>query len=149
MLFSAAAESCVRVLVFLAQRPMGELCRISDIATAEDLPVPYLAKRCQDLARHGFIETERGRRGGIRLARSPDSIKLSAVLQALQELESFKQCILGYYECSDDVPCPLHESWKPLRAVFLDALGSKSVADLAQAVEKKKKLKRRNRVSLI
>jgi Rrf2 family transcriptional regulator, iron-sulfur cluster assembly transcription factor len=142
MLFSAAAESCIRVLVFLAQHPAGELFRISDIAKAEDLPLPYLAKRCQDLARLGLIETTRGRRGGIRLAREPEGLKLSVVLQGLQETEDFKRCILGYYECSDQVPCPLHESWKPLRAVLLDTLGSKTLADLAQAVQAKRRDRR-------
>ena len=67
------------------------------------------------------------------------------MLQALQELDSFKRCILGYYECSDEVPCPLHESWKPLRAVFLEALGSKTLADLARAVAKKRKLGRKKK----
>lgn len=145
MLFSSAAESCIRVLVFLAQRPAGELFRISDIAKAEDLPAPYLAKRCQDLVRHGFIESERGRRGGIRLVGSPESLKLGVVLQALQELDGFKRCIVGLHKCSDDMPCPLHESWKPLRAVLLDTLGSKTLADLAHAVEKKRRVKRPKR----
>jgi Rrf2 family protein len=139
MLFSAAAESCIRVLVFLAQHPAEEQFRVSDIARAEKLPLPYLAKRCQELARLGFIETTRGRRGGIRLAHRPEELKLGAVIAGLQAGERFKACILGHPECSEQTPCPLHETWKPLRAVLLDALGSKTLADLAGALAKKRR----------
>ena len=139
MLFSSAAESSIRVLVFLALQPPQEVFRISDIATAEDLPLAYLAKRCQELARLGFIETIRGRRGGIRLSREPESLKLHEVIAGLKALEPFERCILGHPECSERTPCPLHETWKPLRAVLLDVLGSKTLADLATSLEKKKR----------
>ncbi|MFY9726556.1 MAG: hypothetical protein WAJ87_13755, partial [Bryobacteraceae bacterium] len=41
--------------------------------------------------------------------------------------------------CNDDMPCSMHDSWVALRSRIMDYLGKNSIADLAKALEQKKK----------
>jgi DNA-binding IscR family transcriptional regulator len=54
--------------------------------------------------------------------------------------EGFARCAVGLAECSDETPCPLHDSWKPLRTQINDYLQGISVADLATALSRKRQI---------
>jgi len=70
----------VRVLVHLAATS-GRLSAISEIAQAYGLSHNHLMKVVHDLRRAGFVESVRGRTGGIRLARHPREIALGDVVR--------------------------------------------------------------------
>ena len=42
----------------------------------------------------------------------------------------FEECALGWKSCRDEQPCPLHNSWKPMRESLRNYLSETSVADL-------------------
>jgi len=49
------------------------------------------------------------------LGRPASRITIEEIVAAVGADLSVHQCILGIAECGDDVPCPLHESWKSVR----------------------------------
>jgi Rrf2 family transcriptional regulator, iron-sulfur cluster assembly transcription factor len=57
----------------------------------------------------------------------------------LDGLATYQQCASGFAECNDDVPCSMHDNWVALRSRILDYLGHNTIADLAKALEVKKK----------
>ena len=63
-----------------------------------------------------------------------------ALRDALEAITWYKRCAVGLAECSDEMPCPLHESWKGLREKVMDYLRSRTVADLATALRRKQEL---------
>jgi Rrf2 family nitric oxide-sensitive transcriptional repressor len=63
------------VLVHLARQPVG-LWSIADIARTYHVSRNHLMKVVSFLAHEGFVETVRGRAGGIRLARPAATISL-------------------------------------------------------------------------
>jgi Rrf2 family nitric oxide-sensitive transcriptional repressor len=73
-------EYSLRVLLYLGLR-RDRLCSISEIATAYRISESHLTKVVQGLGRQGFIETQRGRGGGLRLAKPPEAIPLADVIR--------------------------------------------------------------------
>lgn len=61
---------------------------LSEIARRQDISLPYLEQLFVKLRRAGLVESVRGPGGGYRLARSADSIRVSEVLQAVEETVS-------------------------------------------------------------
>ena len=65
----------------LATLPPDRSLRIEKVAEFYDLPVPYLRKHFQDLARAGVLETTPGPKGGYRLARAAASTTLLQIIK--------------------------------------------------------------------
>jgi Rrf2 family protein len=85
MKITAQEEYGVRCLLRLAQAPEGDSLTIPEIAAAEGLSTPYVAKLLAMLRQADLIESVRGRAGGYRLSAAPADIHLGAVLLALGE----------------------------------------------------------------
>ena len=62
-----------------------ELISLSEIARRQDISLPYLEQLFVKLRRAGLVEAVRGPGGGYKLARSPDAIRVSEVLEAVDE----------------------------------------------------------------
>lgn len=86
MKISAQEEYGLRCLLRLA-RARGEEHHptIAEIAVAEGLSVPYVAKLLGVLRQAGLVDSVRGRVGGYRLTQSPAEVRLGAILLALGE----------------------------------------------------------------
>jgi len=74
MLLSRSSEYAVRAMTFLAMQPSGKLTGAKEIAEAENIPIPFLWKILQNLARRRLIRSFKGLRGGYELAMPADSI---------------------------------------------------------------------------
>ena len=65
------SDYSLRVLIFLALKKEGELSTIKEIAETYQISKNHLMKIIHDLGKLGYIDTIRGRYGGIRLANEP------------------------------------------------------------------------------
>jgi len=74
----------VRVLLYLGARP-ERLCSIAEVAQAYQVSQNHLMKVVNRLARQGYVESVRGRSGGIRLGRSPEAINLGALVRDTED----------------------------------------------------------------
>jgi Rrf2 family protein len=98
----------IQGLAFFAERPLGTVVSLGDVAAAQHLPASFLAKIFQKLARHGLLLAERGRGSGYLLARAPDTLTMREILVAVEGPDAFQRCLLWSGLCSDADPCPLH-----------------------------------------
>ena len=85
-------DYALRVLIYLAGRP-GLICTVSEVADAYRLSRNHLLKVALRLRRMGFIETTRGRAGGIRLAADPATINLGVLVRGTEEDFSLVECM--------------------------------------------------------
>jgi Rrf2 family protein len=85
MKISSQEEFGLRCLLRLARAEDGHSLTIPEIAAAEGLSAPYVAKILAVLRQGGLIESVRGRSGGYRLAAAPVDIFLGSVLLVLGE----------------------------------------------------------------
>jgi Rrf2 family protein len=85
MKITAQEEYGVRCLLRLARTHGESASTIPEIAQAENLSSPYVAKLLGVLRQAGLIESTRGRTGGYHLTRPPAEIRLGEVLLVLGE----------------------------------------------------------------
>lgn len=149
MLYSSASGYAIRALTFLAGQPTGVLCQVRDIAVAENIPAAFLGKILQDLVHARLLRSSKGPRGGYALARRATAITLLDIKAAIEGTADLDACASGLGRCSDDMPCPQHERFKPLRVAMKQYLATTTVADMAGTLAEKRALlgKRRARGS--
>jgi len=73
----------LRVLIYLALSEKKR-CNVAEIADSYAISRDHLVKVVQGLAAGGFVETRRGRAGGISLSRPPEEIRLGDVVRRLE-----------------------------------------------------------------
>jgi Rrf2 family iron-sulfur cluster assembly transcriptional regulator len=144
MIFSRPCEYAIRALTHMAASP-AEIASALEIAKAEDVPLPVLSKVLQELVRKGLLESRRGPGGGFRLSRRPELITLRDIVAAIDGLDHFMDCVAGLKVCSEEAPCPLHNTWIGMRSQILASLETTTLAQMSQAAEKKNKLLRQAR----
>ena len=140
MKITAQEEYGLRCLLRLARSPGGASLTIPEVAAAENLSVPYVAKLLGVLRQAGVIESARGRTGGYRLARGPGEIRLGSVLLALGEPLYDDP---GYCErhagpetggsCVHTDGCTLRVLWQTLEQWLRHILDQVTLADLLQS----------------
>ena len=145
MIYSRSAEYAIRAFVYLASVPEGKLAMAKQIAEKADIPAHFLAKILQQLARKGFLQSNKGPTGGFCLKIPASRICMLEVVDAVDGLGGYKRCISGMSECSDTTPCGLHEGWKPIRAGIVEYLEGTSIADVANSLEEKRRVQARQR----
>jgi len=131
MLFTRADEYAIRAMTFLAMQPAGRLVGAREISEAEKIPMPFLWKILQTLAKRRLIRSFKGFRGGYELAQPADKLTLNMILSANNDADRFRRCLLGLQQCSDEKPCPLHYRWRELRVGIEEMLENSTLADLA------------------
>jgi Rrf2 family transcriptional regulator, iron-sulfur cluster assembly transcription factor len=123
----------------MADLAPGEYAMVKNISAEANIPLHFLAKILQDLARDGFLKSSKGPRGGFRLQHPPKEISMLKIVEAVDGAGRYERCIGGSPECNDRVACGMHESWMPLRSRIIDYLGGTSIADLAEALSEKRR----------
>lgn len=92
------------------------------ISETLDISFHFLTKILQTLTAAGLLQSYRGPKGGVRLARPETDITLLDVLEAIDGEALLTSCILGLPGCGTDCPCPLHEQWiverERIRGIF-------------------------------
>ena len=145
MLYSSACGYAIRALTFLAVQPTTALCQLRDIAVGEDIPAAFLGKILQDLVHARLLRSSKGPRGGYALAHRATAITLLDIKAATDGTADLEACASGFGRCSDDMPCPQHERFKPLRVAIRRYLATTTVADMARALGEKRALLARSR----
>ena len=137
MLFSRSAEYGIRAMTFLATLPPGRLAGAREISETEKIPMAFLWKILQNLAKRRLIRSFKGLRGGYELALPANELTLRMILDATDGSDRMGNCVLGLPNCSDENACPLHESWKELRGNMTAMLHRNTLADLAKVAQRR------------
>lgn len=131
MLLSRGSQYTLQALIHLARQPASRRCMVRDIAEELDIPPFYLAKLMQPVARVGWLETLRGRGGGVRLARGVEHLTLMDILRLTEGERFTEECLLGFKDCEDASACVLHCQWQPIKKELVERLHQHTLASLA------------------
>ncbi|MAG57091.1 MAG: hypothetical protein CMJ83_12430 [Planctomycetes bacterium] len=84
MRFKLQTDYALRALVYMAAK-QGENCTTDEIAGYFQISAAHLGRVIRRLQNHGYVKAIRGRRGGVRLDRDPESVNLGEVVEVLEE----------------------------------------------------------------
>ena len=129
------ADYALRLLMFLALQ-RDERSSIREAAERYGVSENHLMKVTQRLAALGFVDAQRGRGGGIKLARVPASISLGAVVRAMEPDFALVECMGEDNTCPISMACSLRGILDEARGAFLDVLDRYTLADVMQRPRK-------------
>ncbi len=141
MTLSTTTSYAIQALTSLAA-PDFPRAMIADIARRAGVPAAYLAKIMKRLNDAGIVDSKRGSKGGIWLARAPAKITLLEIMNAVDGADYLDGCLLGREICSDERACPTHAFWKPLRAKIRAQLSALTLAEILVFEESRKPVSR-------
>ena len=131
MQITRASEYGVLGLLALARRPLGDVVMLDTIAAEEDIPVSFLGKIFQSLARAGLVKSSRGSGGGFALLRDPASISALAVIEAVEGPMALTRCLDESLGCEHAGGCALCGLFAEAQERVKEVFTNTSVATLA------------------
>ena len=132
VIFSKKCEYGMQAILYLAAKEKGALVSAEEISKVLKIPREFISKILQSLKESGLINSSKGKSGGFSLAKSSSRIKLIDIVAAIDGLELFDDCVLGFPECSPTHPCPVHDTWGTLRTQAYDMLNSETIDKLKE-----------------
>lgn len=128
MQLSLHSDYALRVLMALATG--DRQLSVDDIARRYRISRNHLAKVAQRLQAEGFVETFRGRGGGMRLARPAEDIVVGDVIRRFENLDSFVGCFATNSVCTVNGLCALKPALRGAVDAFLAHLDGFRLSDL-------------------
>lgn len=106
------------------------LATIAEIADVFDISKAHLMKVVNRLGQQGYVETVRGKGGGIRLARRPEAIRVGDVVRDAGEELAVMSCLARSGVCRIERCCILRGALRAATEAFLAVLDDYTLADL-------------------
>jgi Rrf2 family transcriptional regulator, iron-responsive regulator len=129
MRLTRQTNHAIRMLMYCALRG-DKLSRVGEIAVAYTVSELFLFKILQPLVEAGFVETVRGRNGGIRLANPAEAITLRMVVEVTEENFNLAECFESGSDCPLIGDCSLNGALHEALEAFLEVLAGYTIADL-------------------
>ncbi|MDX2413560.1 MAG: Rrf2 family transcriptional regulator [Bacteroidales bacterium] len=125
----------LRAIVYIAGKSdNGQKIGIKQISSDLDLPMPFLAKILQSLAKQKILLSSKGPNGGFSLSRSSKEIHLLEVVSAIDGEDVFSRCVLHNDNCksidSTKIACALHGDYVKQRKKIEQLFENKTIDNL-------------------
>jgi len=125
-------DYALRVLMILAVRAPARI-PISEIAGLYCLSENHLSKVATQLVREGFVASERGRKGGLILARPANKIHIGAVVRAMKRNTPVVECFGTDKSCLILPACGLRDPLAEAQEAFFVTLDRYTLADVTRS----------------
>lgn len=116
----------------------NEAVILKNVSKEEDVSIRYLEQIIIPLKINKLVKSIRGAGGGYTLSRSPDKIKLSEILRALEGTCCLVECVEDDDYCDKIEQCAAHEVWTEASRRLKSFFDSLTLQDLI-AIEAQKK----------
>lgn len=139
-MLSNTCKYAIRAVIYLAiNHKDNQKIGIKRIAEEMNLPLPFLGKILQVLAKKGVLSSTKGPHGGFSIGKNPHEIAFLEIVEIIDGRDVFDNCLLGLEICKDDPSkreiCPLHPLSDPIRFKLLKLFQEQTVGDAADKLK--------------
>lgn len=132
MKISTKGRYALRIMVDLAQQHSNEFIPLRDVSERQDISEKYAEMIVGLLIKTGFLFSSRGKGGGYKLARPPETITVASILKAVEGSLAPVACLdIPDNVCPRADQCVTLPMWRELERRIDEYLESVTIADLA------------------
>lgn len=135
-MFSKACEYGIKATIYIAVKSRQNIkVNLNDISKEIDSPVAFTAKILQKLTRSKILISTKGSTGGFEINNNKMAkIMLSQIVVAIDGDSVYEGCGLGFSNCNENKPCPVHHKYKQIRNDLKQMLETTSLLDLSKDI---------------
>lgn len=130
MKLSTKGRYAVMAMTDLGKTNTGKPVALADVAERQEISLSYLEQLFGKLRRAGLVKSVRGPGGGYLLSRSAEDIRISDVIQAVDEPINATRCSQAEGCHTDKARCLTHDLWQALTYQIHLYLSSVTLADV-------------------
>lgn len=138
MQLSTKTRYAVRLLVRMAQEPVGRIWRKQELAKLEGIPVDYVAQILLLLKRGGAVGSQRGMMGGFALLLEPERLTVADVVEATDGPVALVPCTKEKETCQRGESCVVRGVWIEAGRQLQEYFRSVTIGKLAAEVKRRK-----------
>jgi Rrf2 family protein len=132
------SNSCrygIRAVIYLASQPVsGGKIGIKKISSDLDLPMPFLAKILQQLAKQKILSSSKGPHGGFSILKDPRKVTLLDIVNTIDGYDIFTSCIMHNGSCEgvemEGKHCSLHHDYEKSRKELIKLFSNRTIHEL-------------------
>jgi len=117
-MLSNTCKYAIRAIIYLGiESEKSKLTGIKKIAETLQIPMPFLSKIFQNMAKNKILISIKGPNGGFGFARPMEKITLMNIIEVIDGKEIFDLCLMGFNPCSNDKDkcCPANATFYPVK----------------------------------
>lgn len=137
VIFSKKCEIALQTVLYLATEGKNQLFNAQQISYKVKQPKEFVSKVLQTLTSSSIIGSKKGKNGGFFLAKSAKNVRLIEIIESIDGLNVFNNCVLGFPGCSSEEPCPVHDKWGTLRDQAYKMLSEETLEELSDVARLK------------
>jgi Rrf2 family transcriptional regulator, nitric oxide-sensitive transcriptional repressor len=131
MRLTAKTDYALRLLMYVG-RHRDRLCTIAEVSQVYAISEAHLMKITHQLGQAGWIETVRGKGGGMRLACEPEQINLGDLVRSVEPDFCLVECLAAASACTLTGQCRLTRVFNDALDAFMLQLDGYTLADVLQ-----------------
>lgn len=129
------SDYSLRVLMYLGVVQDDKLSTITEISNSYGISRNHVVKVVHNLGQLGYIETVRGKNGGMRLAMNPDDINVGQLIRQTEANLDIVECFSEEGNCVLTPSCQLRWALDEALTAFLTTLDRYTLTDLLKPKE--------------
>ncbi len=137
-MLSNTCKYAIRAVIYLALNGNKKKIGIKEISKELEIPTPFLGKILQQLAKNKLLSSTKGPNGGFVLAKPASEITLLNIIEIIDGLDLFNDCLIGMRSCSanahNDVQCPIHHKYLPISNKIYELFDNENIQMLADEI---------------
>ncbi len=135
-MLSNASKYAIRAVLFLAENSeTKKKFGAKKIAEELEIPLHFIAKLLQQLAKTKVISSTKGPRGGFYTTKKNLENNVCAILDVIESGSVFEECFMGLPKCGDENPCPVHHIVAPFKEQILSKFKVQSIRQFSEEIQ--------------
>ncbi len=139
-MLSNTCKYAIRAVIYLAiNNSEDKKIGIKEISSKLSIPMPFLGKILQVLAKHKILHSTKGPHGGFSIGKELNEISLLNIVEIIDGLDAFNNCVIGMHTCScneeESLKCPVHVQFYQARKNLYDIFRNETIEKIVNQVD--------------